>query len=205
MQTNFTSLTNGKTPIFLEKVKFPWSSYLGLAGWPRTSLCLCNFYSKMYDMDLLLLAANTTSFFFFVMLNHFSSICTILCISMNFGPLLNVCWFSIDMQNPRRALLFPSLGNGFSELEWRRSSPSLNFLCNVVKLTCKYWDSDLKVVLLLNRIWATNDISTWTLLRPQRVLWWDTSTFIPSDCCFFASFQILRTVQIFTEKTMQPQ
>jgi len=121
---------------------------------------------------------------------------------MNLGSACpRVSWSNIEIQNCSLSLLLLSLKCGFNVLEWRLISPSLNFLCNVKRLTPKDLASDFKVDLLFSGIVAIWERSSWTFLRPTwPVLLLETSTSCPSAICSHAHFQILWITRIWAWK-----
>jgi hypothetical protein len=86
---------------------------------------------------------------------------------MNFGLFAKVLGSSMERANCSLFSLFSSFKYGLSELECRRSKPSLNNLCRELLLTLRAFASDLMVPLLFKGISTTLVRSTWIFLRPQ--------------------------------------
>lgn len=103
-----TSLTKGHTPSLPSNVQFPSASYLGLAIAAKNIIfsfaflfCIVRsgFYSSGNMWYLLALL---------MVKNHFSLMCTMLCMSMKVGWSCTLLASSIETQNLRRAFLFSS-------------------------------------------------------------------------------------------------
>lgn len=133
-----------------------------------------------------------------VIMNHFSSMWTMLSISLNVGW-EDVREFSsnISRQNFNLWILLPSVSNGFRLLVWRFNSPHLNLKCKVERLTPKDFARDRIVLLLFSEIVVTLESSKSYLLRPTcPFLWFDTSTLSPFSICSWAVVQILPIVRM---------
>jgi hypothetical protein len=132
-------------------------------------------------------------------LNHFSFIWMMLSISMNLGSFGNVRRSNMETHHFSLSFLFSSVNSGFSVLEWRRSSPSLNHLCRVLFFTPMACARDRIVLLLCKGTLRISDRSTCIFLRPHFLGILDlTSTGLPCARHYFALCQMRCTRYLLT-------
>ena len=128
-----------------------------------------------------------------VVLNHFSAMWMMLCISRNLGSFGRVRRSNMERHHRSLPFLLSSVNRGFSVPEWRRSRPSLNHLCRVLFFIPIALARDCIVILLCKGTLRTSDRSIYILLRPQFFLRDVTSTGLPCARHCLALRQTRRT------------